>query len=235
MLLSAVAVWGCSNKPPPDSAAVASQPEPDAVESLGVDAPEGDFRGLRWGDTKDEVIAAESKRSKTISGGWSYETKLAGYPVTVSYGYFDDDRLGGGSYEFPWPGEATICTEVMTAGSECSLKSAEYAIAVCERIAGLLTDKYPSKEHLDPKVVHSSVSSVSDLERRMRSNRGDQIDLTSNAWANERVSVFQFFSRGRKPGQGWRCSFMYYPSPEINEKLDAEATASQNQAAKRDL
>lgn len=235
MLLSAIAVWGCSNNQQPESAADESQPGANTIESPGVDVPEGDFRGLRWGDPKDQVIASESKRSKVVNEGWSYETELAGYPVIVSYGYFDDGGLGGGSYRFAWPGEAAKCSGVMAAGSECSLRSAEYAIDVCKRLAKLLDEKYPSKDYLDPKIMHSSVSSPSDLDDRLRNDSGFPGDMSSNAWASERVSIIQFYARSGRPGEGWRCSFQYHPSPDIAARLDAAATASQNEAAKQDL
>jgi hypothetical protein len=155
--------------------------------------------------------------------------------VTVSYGYYDDDRFGAGSYKFPWPGEVTKCAGIMAAGSECSLKSAEYAIDVCKRIASLLDEKYPSKDHVESEMMHSRVSSPLDLDKRLRVDSGPLGDLSSNAWASERVSVFQFFARGGRPGEGWRCSFQYRPSPEIDARLDAQATQFQKEAAKRDL
>jgi hypothetical protein len=197
--------------------------------------PEGDFRGLRWGDPKDAVIAAESKRSKTVREGWSYETTLAGYPAMVSYGYYDSNGLGGASYSFPWPGEATGCKEPMTKGSRCSLESAKYALDVCGRIAGLLDEKYPSKAYLDPKSMHTPFRSAQELDSWKGWGPGLMGPPSSNEWANDRVRIFQFYSRSDKSSEGWRCSFRYMPSEDIAVRLNEDETAAQNEAAYRDL
>jgi hypothetical protein len=222
-------VLGCSNRSP-DS--VSRTTDQAATAEMQTQPPEGDFRGFAWGDTMEEVSALESKRTHTVRDGYRYSTDLAGLPVILDYGY-EGERLAAAKYSFPWPGEAKKCHRLMAAGTECSLESAAYAIDVCGRISVLVGEKYKAVDESDGYAVRP-LPSVKELDRRLAvSDSG--IDHSTRQWTSERVIASQFLTRGRSNGEGWRCMFQYRPTPEIAERLHAQAEAATRESAKKDL
>jgi hypothetical protein len=226
LLVAIVAIAGCAKSTTPSAAANETQ------SSTSSDRGISDFRGFLWGDTIEKVAGIESRRGQTVRDGYAFSTELAGFPVFLEYGY-EAKRLASAKYSFPWSGEAKKCKPLMTAGSECSLESAAYALHVCSRISVLVGEKYKALDESDGYVVRP-LPSVAELDRRL-AMADTGVDHSTRQWASERVTAAQFLTRGRSRGEGWRCTFLYRPTPEIAGRLHAQAEAQLREAAKTDL
>jgi len=226
LLVASLCIAGCAEKTPPPTAAEKG----DAC--CMREGSTSDFRGFVWGDTIEKVAGIESRRGQTVRDGYAYSTELAGFPVVLEYGY-EAKRLVSAKYSFPWPGEARKCKPVMTAGSECSLESAAYALNACSRISVLVGEKYKASEASDSYVIRP-MPSVAELDRRLTAPDSG-VDHSTRQWVGEGVTAAQFLTRGRSRGEGWRCMFLYRPTPEIAARLHAQAEAEMREAAKTDL
>ena len=227
LLLAALA--SCAREP-------AATPVPSAEENVAASAPfdAGDFRGFRWGDPMKVIAEAEKTRSEVVNEGFLYRTKIGGYLALTSYGYDDEDRLGTGAYSFPWPGEAEACRGVVTAGSECSLKSAEYSLEACARIGALLSEKYHLMGEADHFRPFPPPTSPSEMDQQLQ-NVDTQMDIGYRQWSSPRVLIAQFFTRGRKAGEGWRCRFSYWPAEALAVEQARKTKAAEDEAAKKEL
>jgi hypothetical protein len=225
-LVVATCIVGCAKSTPPQGNPEVAQPATSSDRGMS------DFRGFAWGDTIEQVAAIESRRGQTVRDGYAFATELAGFPVFLEYGY-EAKRLASAKYSFPWPGEAKKCNPLMTAGSECSLESAAYALQVCSRISVLVGEKYqPSAESAG--YVIRPMPSVTELDRRL-TVADSGIEHATRQWTSDRVTAAQFLTRGRARGEGWRCMFLYRPTPEIAVRLHSQAEAEMRESAKTDL
>jgi len=226
LFVATICSAGCEKSTPSQGAAEKAKPAPSSEPYMS------DFRGFVWGDTMDEVAGIESKRGQTVRDGYAFSTELAGFPALLEYGY-EARRLASAKYSFPWPEEAKKCKPHMTAGSECSLESAAYALDVCGRISVLVGEKYKALDESDGYVVRP-LPSVAELDRQL-ATADSGVDHSTRQWASERVTAAQFLTRGRASGEGWRCMFLYQPAPEIAARLHSQAEAEMREAAKTDL
>lgn len=226
-------VGGCSKAPDVESPPTEAISRGAGVESA-AGAPEGDFRGHRWGEQLSAVSEREGKRSQAGGDEHSFATELAGYPVELRLLGLRD-RFAGARYQFPWPGEVEACREVMEIGSECSLRSAAYAVEVCNRMIALLTEKYQLVAADGTPRDKPAISSAESLDRSLRWKDPSGMTFVDNQWSGERISVFQMYEPGRVPGRGWRCTLSYRSTPEIETQIDQELTQSEDEAAAKDL
>jgi hypothetical protein len=200
----------------------------------------GDFRSYQWGMPIEEVLKQESKESKAVQPGvwrrsidieWtpSFETQLVGYPALLRF-FANGDLLLGAEYTFPWPAEADTCRGRMTQGGQCSLKSAAYAIEVCDRVGALLSEKYGGaprwlggfkKRQMPVAYTPESLNRVT-FEAWPRSS-----------WEGERVRIEQGFARGNE--QGWRCRVRYFAPKKLQDELFQGVEKAEGDAAKTDL
>lgn len=224
---------GCSKAPdvePSPTAPIARGTDVESAEAV----PEGDFRGHRWGEQLSVVAEREGKRSQARGDGRLFATELAGYPVELQLLSLGD-RFAGARYQFPWPGEAESCRDVMVSGSACSLRSAAYAVEVCNRMITLLTEKYQPVDAGGAPRDEPAMSSVESLDRSLRWQNRSGLTFVANQWSGERISVFQTYEPGRVPGTGWRCTLSYRSTPEIESQIDQSVTQRENEAAVKDL
>ena len=226
LLVATLCCAGCAKSKPAQDVVKETKPATSSERATS------DFRGFAWGDTIEEVGGIESKRGQTVRDGYAFATELAGFPVFLEYGY-EAKRLASAKYSFPWPGESKKCKPLMSAGSECSLESAAYALDVCSRISVLVGEKYQASNEADGYVVRP-LPSVAELDRRL-TTADPGIDHSTRQWASDRVVAAQFLTRGRSRGEGWRCMFLYRPTPEIAGRLHDQAEAEKREAAKTDL
>jgi hypothetical protein len=224
----AIALAGCSRRTSVDAAGPAVE-KPVARPLDG-----GDFRGFRWGDPKKVVAEAEKARSEVVNEGLLYRTNVGGGPVLVSYGYDDGDLLGAAAYSFPWPGETETCRGILSAGSDCSLKSAEYSLETCRRIGTLLSEKYHEMGAADQYRSIPAPTSPSEMDRQLQT-LDTRMDIGYRQWSSPRVLIVQFFERGRQANEGWRCRFSYYPAEALAVEQARKAKSAEDEAAKKEL
>jgi hypothetical protein len=119
-------------------------------------------------------------------------------------------------------------------GTRCSVGSASYAIEVCDRISGIVSEKYRLLGKADDIADLRVPRYGTELEKELVT-QGQGFDIVLRQWSGERVHVFLSFPRPRNTGQGWRCTFRYYPPPAMQEALMNEAERAENAQAKKDL
>jgi hypothetical protein len=227
IFMLAVGCGACDTKEREASRASIQQSPEDTSEA-------GDFRGHTWGDSFSNALETEAERSKRIGNSRSFQTEVAGYPAILELGEMEGGILAGAGYVFPWPGESAHCQTVVQIGSRCSVDSASYAVEVCNRLAGILSQKYRLLGKADGMVESRVPQFGTELEKEL--TRPDQgFDLMLKQWTGSRAQVFLSFPRPRQPGQGWRCSITYRPPPDLAGILiDAERRAV-DEKARQDL
>ena len=234
IIMMVVICVACSKSQPEAEPAMAAGVAQDGGDTAKDPLSAGDFRGYRWGEALAGVLEREGQRSERFNDSGSFNIHIAGYPAVLSL-QSQGELLAGARYQFPWPGESEKCKGPMTPGSTCSVESADYAVEVCDRIGDLLTERYQLVDVERKPMSKRRASSPGALDQSLnrRSDRG--VSLVVNFWANDRTSVFQTFGGGTKDGQGWRCTFSYRASPELDSQLFREATEAENTKAKQDL
>ena len=234
LITIAVFCVACSKSPPEAEPAIASGVGLDTGDAATDLVSAGDFRGYRWGESLDGALEREGQRSERIDDSWSFHTQIAGYPAVLSL-LAHGELLAGARYQFPWPVESEKCMGPMTPGSKCSVESAGYAVDVCDRIGTLLTEKYRLVDAERKPVANRRISSAGALDQSLSRRSDHGLSMVVSSWENDRTSVSQTFAGGAKDAQGWRCTFTYRASPEIDAQLLREATDAEIEEAKRDL